>query len=168
MSHPTVSRLILASMLLFCFSCSDRAVPGNDAGASTADGGRKDGPSGKDISDKREKGISPDKTKWSCQAMSTEFEKNLLLAKVCNPAVSMIQCSIKYNNHLPCPCPTFINPANKNSISDMASLQKDWNSRSCSAGWPCPAMPCANPKSGYCEPTPPGSKVPGLCKDSFK
>lgn len=170
----TVPRLCLTSIFLLCLCCSDRAIPGGDAGKPGSDSGPVDGAIVKDFPDRREWGIPsemgmpPDMSKLSCKALATEYDKNLQHAKVCNPVLSVLQCTLKHNNHLPCPCPTYINPANKKYITDMASLLLEWKAKSCAMGWPCPGMPCANPKYGYCEPTPPGSKVPGLCKDAFK
>jgi hypothetical protein len=73
----------------------------------------------------------------------------------------VIQCSIKVDDQLFCPCPTFVNPGNS-AYQKLLQLKKQWQAQGCNLqGIACPAVMCAQPKSASCL----GSATTGVCTD---
>ncbi len=79
------------------------------------------------------------------------------------------QCTLKVDDKIACPCPTFINPANKASVTALASLKTAWKANKCDANrGACPPVTCNVPTGSACKGTSTGGNKKGTCQDSFK
>jgi hypothetical protein len=144
-------RTSAALVLLFLGGCSDRATPNDDGGVTPA----------RDLA-RRSDAI------LSCDAIANEYDVQLELVRICNPLINALQCTKLHYRALRCPgCGSYVNPANAAALARLAELEQAWKVQRCGEGIMCPAIDCMDPRSGSCEATPPGSKVPGLCKNEY-
>jgi hypothetical protein len=114
------------------------SATGGSAGSSTGGAAGSGGT-------KTDGGVKP------CPQLASEYAAALEAAKACNPVLSVLQCTKQVNDELPCPCPTFINPANAKAAADLDDLQAAWNAQNCGAGVICPAVLCVAPTTGVCQ-----------------
>jgi hypothetical protein len=108
-------------------------------------------------------GTKPDGGVKSCSQLASEYAATLEAAKACNPVLSVLQCTQQVNDELPCPCPTFINPANAKAVAELDDLQAAWNAQNCGSGVICPAVLCVAPTSGVCQAN---GSLAGKCANS--
>jgi hypothetical protein len=101
----------------------------------------------------------------SCDEIVGQFEIAIERARICQPQISKPQCTASVVSGLSCGCPTFVNADNVTEIENMKSLQSAWATQLCGDDSLCGACPPA-PTAAYCEVTPPGSSVSGLCVDA--
>lgn len=131
--------------------CSDRATPGQDGGVTPA----ADLPRRSDAL-------------LTCNEIANEYDMQLELVRICNPLVNALQCTKLHYRALRCPgCGSYVNPANASALARLGELEQAWKTQRCGEGIMCPAIDCMDPRGGSCEPTPAGSKVPGLCKNQY-
>lgn len=97
-------------------------------------------------------GTKPDGGVKSCTDLASEYAAALEAAKACNPVLSVLQCTKQVADELPCPCPTFVNPANAKAAAELDELQAAWNQQNCGSGVICPAVLCPAPNNGVCQP----------------
>ena len=96
-----------------------------------------------------------------CDALQQQYAEQLALAKACNPAVSVEQCTQTVGSDLACQCPTYVNGANAEALSALAALVTQWNAAGCGDG--LPPCSCANPVGGFCQPD--ATRTSGSCVD---
>jgi hypothetical protein len=97
-------------------------------------------------------GTKPDGGVKSCAQLASEYAAALEAAKACNPVLSVLQCTKPVGDELPCPCPTFVNPANTKAAAELDDLQAAWNQQNCGNAVICPAVLCPAPTGGVCQP----------------
>jgi hypothetical protein len=128
---------------------------GGTAGSGT--GGSAGSSSGGSGGTKPDGGVKP------CSQLASEYATALEAAKACNPVLSVLQCTKQVNDELPCPCATFVNPANAKAAAELDDLQSAWNAQSCGTGVICPAVLCPAPTSGVCQAN---GSLSGKCANS--
>jgi len=96
-----------------------------------------------------------------CETLEQQYAEQLALAKACNPAVSVEQCTQTVGSDLACQCPTYVNAANTEALSALAALVTQWNAAGCGDG--LPPCSCANPVGGFCQPD--ATRTSGNCVD---
>lgn len=144
-------RIWAGLVLLVLAGCSDRATPPRDGGVA---------PVG-DLARRSDALLT-------CDEIANEYDAELQLVRICNPLVNALQCTKLHYRALRCPgCGSYVNPANASALARLAELERVWKAQRCGEGIMCPAIDCMDPRSGSCEPTPPGSKAPGLCQNQY-
>lgn len=105
----------------------------------------------------------------TCTDLLKAYDKEIGEAKQCTTGDGPKgpQCTLKVQDRLACGCPTFINPANKSSVTALDSLKKSWTANACHKNLPaCPPVPCRNPKGANCTASSPGNPK-GSCQDTY-
>ncbi|MFZ5897007.1 MAG: hypothetical protein ACOY0T_38470 [Myxococcota bacterium] len=92
----------------------------------------------------------------ACVDLQTRATKAVELAKACNPALSVEQCTLSVTNGFACGCPTFVNPKNTMALEELKRVQAEYMQSMCVSNVIC--GPCAPPGHGYCSPN-------GRCED---
>jgi hypothetical protein len=80
-----------------------------------------------------------------CNALSTAMNDALEDAKVCNPGIDAIQCTVILAG--PC-CDVAVNPANGADVQAYEAAFEAWQTAGCVAD--CPAVPCPAKTIGVC------------------
>jgi hypothetical protein len=109
-------------------------------------------------------GTKPDGGVKSCSDLASEYAAALEAAKACNPVLSVLQCTKQVGDELPCPCPTFVNPANAKAAATLDDLQAAWNAQNCGSAVLCPAVLCPAPTGGVCQAA--SGSLAGKCANS--
>ena len=98
----------------------------------------------------------------SCSQLNTDYSNAVVQAKSCNPLINKISCTVKVNNNLGCPCPTFIENSNTAAVASMNTAKHNWDRQGC-IEWDC-GMSCGSPpKSAACV----GRSANGVCTDQY-
>lgn len=92
-----------------------------------------------------------------CAALNQAYINEIVKAKTCCPVCKSIQCILKVDSELACPCDTYVN----STTQQMKDLQNQWIAGKCWEGWACPAMPCPQVLGASCK----GSGNVGACED---
>jgi hypothetical protein len=88
-----------------------------------------------------------------CDMLSFWYaERVTFVAKQCNPAIDIRQCTYLVNSSLPCGCQTWVNDAD-----ELNAWRNEWESLGCRSEIPC--VPCPLPaQAGVCS-------LDGMCVD---
>lgn len=97
-----------------------------------------------------------------CQLLETQYAAALKAAKVCNPILTVVQCTVKVDDKLACPCLTHVDQSHQAEITLMANLKTQWQKLGCQKGVICSNGPCPV-TTGLC--TSQGSATSGVCVD---
>jgi hypothetical protein len=110
----------------------------------------------------------------NCAQVNKAYMDAVASAKACSPMDPSIQCTLKVWHALPtscpCPCETYVNPANTAAIKKIKTMEALWLAKTCGPGLPpppdntcCALYPmCAKVTSGSCTPGPTGA---ASCQD---
>jgi hypothetical protein len=99
-------------------------------------------------------------TAAACQAISNQYSSELTQAQVCNPALSVPQCTTKIESGIICSCPVFVQDA-----TTLLELLAQWTYTRCDTlTWPMCGLKCANPGKAVCTATSGGT---GSCAPVF-
>ncbi|MBK6514211.1 MAG: hypothetical protein IPM79_18930 [Polyangiaceae bacterium] len=91
-----------------------------------------------------------------CDAILTEVNAAMELAKACNPSIDVEQCTVILEG--PC-CPVAVNPQNTQAVADFEAAMADLTAGGCQV--PCPAIPCLEDPVGLCT----GEGTVGSCTE---
>ena len=94
---------------------------------------------------------------FECRGLLIQIGQGIEAAKACNPLLSTEQCTQLIPGGVPCSCPTFANPTNKDAIDEVNRDAQAYAKLGCALGIACGA--CLQPVRGYCSPE-------GRCEDS--
>src|SRR5262245_19155957 len=83
-----------------------------------------------------------------CMTLVGQYAAQLALARACDPALDVEQCTQSVAGDLACQCPTFVNPANQDALAELAALVAEWDAARCGQA-PCN---CAEPSGALCQP----------------
>jgi hypothetical protein len=177
------SRLVwTACLALALASCSDDTTPPVNADSSATireagldapapgEGGQADAP-GK--TEARTADLPPVKRdgeafpgdgalQKQCQHLETQYAAALKAAKVCNPVLTVVQCTVTVDDELACPCLTHVDQSHQAEITLMANLKAQWKKLGCQQGVVCHGGPCPV-TTGVC--TSSGGPTAGVCVD---
>ena len=92
-----------------------------------------------------------------CDALEMQYAAALADAKVCDPALSVAQCTASAGYDLPCGCPTFVNPDNDAAVAELDALKAEWMTSGC----PMVDCDCGTPMGAICQP----GGASGTCVD---
>lgn len=143
-------------------SCGGKSESGGSGGASGAGGGT--GATGATGGGGTGATGGTGGSTATCDMLESAYAAALAEAKTCNPVLSSLQCTQVVDTELPCPCTTYVNPANAAAVAKLASLRAEFDQKQCMEGIACPAIACIPPQSGGCEPNDPGTGG-GHCVD---
>lgn len=105
----------------------------------------------------------------NCAQVNTAYMDAVVQAKTCSPMDPSLHCTLKVWHALPtgcpCPCETFIDPANTGAIKQIKAMEALWLAKKCGPGLPpppgmacCALYPmCTKVTSGTCAPGPAGT-----------
>ena len=99
------------------------------------------------------------KCQMSCTEINKAYEAAVQQARTCAPEEPNLPCTLKVWNALPtgcpCPCETYVNPANTMALQQMQVLEQKWVAQKCGPGLPpppdmacCALYPACMPLSG--------------------
>ncbi len=97
-----------------------------------------------------------------CKPLETQYAAALKAAKVCNPLLTVVQCTVTVDDQLACPCLTHVDQSHQAEITLMANLKAQWQKLGCQQGVVCPNGPCPV-TNGIC--TSSGGSTSGVCVD---
>ena len=133
-------------------------------GAAGAGGGNTGGSGGTSGTGGGNTGGTGGTGQLTCNQIAAEYLKTLAAAKACNAILGVVQCTSLVEDQLPCPCQTFVNPANTAEVKALQQLKAQWTAQKCSTGIICPAIACIPPASATCQAS--SGSTTGNCKDN--
>ena len=143
MLRPTAKlpSLWLPSVAALCLglgmACGGKTVvtdgSGGSGGATSASSGQGAGANGS--------ASSSSGGQLDCDQLQGLYIDAVAALKVCNSAISSLQCTVMVNDQLACPCLTSIN-VNAPNPEALDELQAQWDMAGCGEGIVCPAVEC--------------------------
>jgi subtilisin family serine protease len=85
-----------------------------------------------------------------CFQLDLDYRIAVSLARLCNPALPVAQCTVEVDDSLICPCPTaVVNPANATAISELMDLKSQFDALDCNH-FSCSATSCSSIGGSFC------------------